>query len=48
MLISNVVYIVAGLIGGTLHLSSIVMCIYYIILIIAGKNAITESDSQTL
>ena len=48
MLISNVFYIVAGLIGGTLHLNSIIMCLYYVILIIAGKNAITESDSQIL
>lgn len=44
-LISNVVYIILGLANGTLPVSTIIMCLFYIFLIVLGKNAVLENAS---
>ena len=44
-LISNIVYIVLGFANGTLPISTIIMCLYYILLIVLGRNALLENAS---
>lgn len=42
MLITNIIYIIVGLTNGTFHLNSVIMCIYYILLIILGHEMSLE------
>ena len=44
MLISNIIHIVVGLSNHTFHFNAMIMCIYYIMLIIYGKNAALENN----
>jgi hypothetical protein len=44
MLISNAIYIIVGAIQGTFFFNSIIMCIYYIFLIVLGREATSERD----
>lgn len=43
MLLSNIIYVVIGLTNNALHLNAIIMCVYYILLIIWGRNAALEN-----
>lgn len=39
MLITGIIYIITGLTEGTFHLNTIIMCIYYVMILIFGKEA---------
>ena len=43
MLITNIIYIIIGLTEHTFYLNTIIMCIYYILLIISGRGIAREN-----
>lgn len=46
MLISNIIGIIIGLTESTFHISYVIMCVYYIALIVLGRELTSKGDEH--